>query len=323
MLAVLCFLFLAFSGCSFSSSSDLDRWMQRDGRLKVLSTTAMIHDLVKEIGKERVDALALIQGEIDPHSYELVKGDEEKFAFASLVFYNGLGLEHGASLYYKLKSHPFAYALGERVRRKHPALILEKEGQLDPHLWMDISLWKEAAFEIAELLKEKDPAGKESYEHNLQLLLDCMLKTHDEICRSLKEIPQEMRYLVTSHDAFGYFVRAYLSEPDERETGAWRARLAAPEGLAPDGQLGASHIKGVIAFLFKHRVRCLFSESNVSRASLKKIVSSCLAIGHEVRISQESLFGDAMGGRDSEADTYLKMIRCDAEVIKKELLCMP
>src|SRR5579871_5638784 len=93
----LCLLFLW--GCSNSTApSAMDPWVEQNGKLKVLSTTAMIDDVVRQIGRERIDHLPLIMGEIDPHSYELVKGDDEKLSMATLIFFNGLGLEHGASL---------------------------------------------------------------------------------------------------------------------------------------------------------------------------------------------------------------------------------
>ena len=105
-------LLLCLFGCGSSPESPLHRWMQDNGKVKILSTTAMIDDLVGQIGGDRVDHLVLITGEMDPHSYEMVKGDEEKFSCASLIFFNGLGFEHGASLRAQLQNHPHAIALG-------------------------------------------------------------------------------------------------------------------------------------------------------------------------------------------------------------------
>jgi manganese/zinc/iron transport system substrate-binding protein len=84
---------LFLNGCSGGRQEDFRKWTEDNGKIKVLSTTAMINDLVKQIGQDRVDTLTLIQGELDPHSYQLVKGDDEKLGFATLIFYSGLGLE--------------------------------------------------------------------------------------------------------------------------------------------------------------------------------------------------------------------------------------
>lgn len=130
-LFVLC-LFLLF-GCSKNSSipkNDLNNWMSANGKIKVLSATAMIDDLVGQVGREKVDHLALIVGEVDPHAYELVKGDGEKLSFAQIVFYNGLGLEHGASLRYQLQHHPMAIGLEMRFKRNILSLLLKSVSKL-------------------------------------------------------------------------------------------------------------------------------------------------------------------------------------------------
>ena len=325
VLSLFSLFLLIFSGCGDSTSAiayqNLDRWMKDNGKLKVLSSIGMIDDLVKEITGDRVDHIPLILGEIDPHSYELVKGDEEKFSAADVIFYNGLGLEHGASLAYQLKTHPVAFSLGDSVRKSHPDWILEVNGQIDPHIWADISLWIQGACEIVNVLSEVDPNGREIYQENGQRLIEKMQSVHESIIELMHQVPKEKRYLVTSHDAFNYFVRAYFSDAGEMESGAWSDRFSAPEGVAPDGKLSSAHLKQVITFLKEHRIYCVFPESNVSSDSLRKIIQSCQASGHQIKLSEEILYGDAMGPAGSDADTYLKMIQHNAEVIKKELLC--
>src|SRR3990167_10716616 len=147
-------------GCSKKKSlSPLSEWMGESKKIKTLSTIAQIGDLVTSIGGERVDNWVLVSSELDPHSYEIVKGDGEKLTRADLVFYNGLGLEHGASLSSQLKGTHKAIALGERIQEAYPERILLREDAVDPHIWMDISLWKEAVPSIIEELSSLDPEG--------------------------------------------------------------------------------------------------------------------------------------------------------------------
>lgn len=293
----------------------MENWAQQNGKIRVLSTTAMIDDVVGHIGGERISHVALITGEIDPHSYELVKGDDEKLLLAQLVFYNGLGLEHGASLRYQLEHHPNAIGLGNSVLQKHPELILHVDREVDPHIWMDISLWSWIIDPIVNALSRIDPDGKEIYLKNASVFREKMLQVHTEIYRDLQNIPQQKRYLVTSHDAFNYFTRAYLAAPDEKTQGQWQKRFDAPEGLAPEGQLSTADIQKIIDHLIHYQIQVVFPESNVSRDSLKKIVHACAQKGLTVRISNEVLYGDAMGPAGSDADTYLKMIRHDADAM--------
>lgn len=306
-------LFLFFSSCSFSSKpSHLDTWQEGSGKVKVLSTTQMIDDLVEAVGGERVQHLVLIQGEIDPHSYELVKGDDEKLSFADLVFGNGLKLEHGASLRTRLEKHPHFVGLGDEIFKKNPEKFLHIDKVIDPHIWMDISLWAEGVDVIVEALIQEDPEGEEVFAQRAAHVKEKMLLLHKEIQEAFALIPEKKRYLVTSHNAFNYFTRAYLCLEKWDEE-----RCSAPEGLAPDGQLSPSDIARIVDHLCSHQISVVFSESNVSRDSLKKIVSCCAEKGTQVRICEKPLYGDSMG---EEARNYLEMMHRNAEVIRNEWL---
>ena len=293
----------------------MDHWAEQNGKLKVLSTTAMIDDVVGQIGKERIDHLPLIMGEIDPHSYELVKGDDEKLSMATMIFFNGLGLEHGASLRYHIERHPHAVGVGNVILEKQPGLILRSDQETDPHIWMDISLWSQIIAPIVEALSLADPEGGDYYRANGEELQKKMLQEHRRIHDSLQGIVRNKRFLVTSHDAFNYFTRAYLASPDEKERSEWQKRCAAPEGLAPDGQLSASDIQKIVDHLIAYRIETVFPESNISRDSLKKIVHACAQKGLKVKISEDTLYGDAMSAGSSDADTYLNMIEHNAHVL--------
>lgn len=313
-------LLLGFFGCSTAEKAPKsgNSWTQQNGRIKVLSTTAMIDDLVGEIGGERVDRGTLIRGEIDPHSYELVKGDEEKISFAQIVFSNGLGLEHGASLQYQLQKHPNKVALGNEIYTRAREEMIFVNDKIDPHVWMDISLWAVAIDPIVETLSKSDPEHADLYKKKGAELREKMLHTHQDLKEKFHAIPEKWRYLVTSHDAFNYFARAYLAEEDERLQNGWRKRFVAPEGLAPDGQLSSADIQKTIDHLNKYQIGSVFPESNVSRDSLKKIVSACREKGLTIKISPAALYGDAMGPAGSHADSYLKMIGHNATILLQE-----
>ncbi len=312
------FLTVLVSGCSKQGGRSLSRfeaWMKDNGKVKVLATTAIIDDIVGQVGGERVDHLSLICGEIDPHSYELVKGDDEKLSAAQIVFYNGLGLEHGASLRYQLEHHPKTVAVGQSVLERFPEQMIYDHGQMDPHIWMDIALWSAIIDPIVEALIDLDPQGRDLYEKNAEALRQTMLEEDARIRAQLQAVSSNKRYLVTSHDAFNYFTRSYLRSPDEIEQSQWEARFKAPEGLSPDGQLSAADIQAIIDHLAVYDIRVVFPESNVSRDSLRKIVHACRQKGFDVEICSDVLYGDAMGGEESQAETYLKMMRHNADLI--------
>ncbi len=302
---------LALFGCS--SSSEEQRWFQENGNVKVLSTIEMITDLVKEVGGEHVDAISLINGDLDPHSYELVKGDDEKFLRADVVFYNGLGLEHSASMQMNLSENAKAISMGEAILAEDPTLLLKIDHNWDPHIWMDVSIWMRTVRTIVNTLCDLDPAHAREYNIAGEKLQSKLVVADRKIYQTMQAIPSERRYLVTSHDAFHYFARRYLASPGEME---WRRRCTAPEGLSPDAHLSVADIYKILSHVQKYRVGVVFPESNLSRDSLRKISRASREQGIEIKLADEPLYGDAMGN----SENYIEMMSHNVSVISKELM---
>lgn len=309
-LVIFCSLFLTSCG---KESSSLKAWMEPSGHLKVLSTTAMIGDLVQQVGGEEVDSICLIIGDMDPHSYELVKGDDEKIKMADLIFYNGLGLEHGASVRYHLEQASNAVSLGNHLLNNQKERLLKVDGQFDPHIWMDVALFSEVIDPIVAHLSKKDPVHAHLFETRGKGLKEKLKKKDLEFKKLMQAIPEEKRFLVTSHDAFHYFTRHYLANEGEAN---WEERVNAPQGLAPESQMSILDIRKVSNYLCTHHVSVVFPETNVNSDSLKKIVSVCRERGLEVKVAEVPLYGDTMAG----ANSYLEMMEHNIQTLRKYFL---
>ncbi len=283
-----------------------------EGKIRILSTTGMVADLVREVGGARVEGITLIGLGLDPHSYELVKGDDEKLFEADLIFYSGLGLEHGPSLSRYLKESAKAVSVGEGILDKGGTPIWVGS-EVDPHIWMDVSLWLKGTEVVAEALAAYDEAHREEYFERAKVLAGELGRVDGELRARLGAVPEEKRYLVTTHDAFHYFARRYLGED-------WEERVVAPEGLAPEGQLSLADIQNVIEYLAVRGVEVLFPESNLSRDAIRKIVDVGRKRDLKVRIAREPLYTDAMGERGSAGETYAGMMRYNGEAIARNLL---
>lgn len=294
-------------------------WDQTEGKIKVLCTIGMITDLVKEIGGEHLSVLTMVRGELDPHSYQLVKGDDEKLAAAAIIFYNGLGLEHGPSLREYLSSSGKAVNLGDAIKEIDPSSIIFLDNTPDPHVWMDISLWSKAVPVIVDALSRLDPAHSMQYQENGAALIGKMEEEHLSLQKILAHVPEKNRYLITSHDAFNYFARAYLATEQERVDGGWQPRFAAPEGLAPESQLSTTDIRLILDHMKLYNIRVIFPESNVSQASIRKLLDAGNEEKMQLMIAKEPLYGDAMGPSGSSGNTYLNMIRHNAETLARYL----
>jgi len=274
--------------CLASACSKKNKTVSSD-KIKVVSTTAMIAEIVEHIAKDKIESVCLIKGDIDPHSYELVKGDQAKLSSANCIFYQGLGLEHGASLISYLKSNPKALAVGEVLQNNYADQLIYHDGYLDPHVWLDIDLWQKIIPAITTKLSEVDPANASFYEANAQELKIKMTELDSSIQNLLNDIPESKRYLVTAHSAFSYFARRYLAHE-----GAWLDRHIAPEGLAPEAQISLYDIEKVVSYIQSHGVDIIFSESNVSKEAIHKIMDVCAKSGISIKLASKPLFGDAL-----------------------------
>lgn len=303
-----------------SKRESLREWMEPNGKLKVLATTGMIADLVKAVGDQEIDIITLIHGDLDPHSYQLVKGDDEKLGFANLIFYNGLGLEHSPSIHRALADNPRAVPLGDEIARVRPNDILTFGQDVDPHIWMDLSLFKLSIPIIVQSLSEKDPAHAELYRKRGQIAYREVDQLDHKIADLMENIPENKRYFVTSHDAFNYFTKRYLATDEEREYGTWQKRFQAPEGLSPDSQINPHQIQQLLEHLKNYHIEILFPESNLSRDSILKILNSGKNLGLNLRMAEIPLYGDAMGPPGSSGDTYQKMMWYNASTIHDYLI---
>lgn len=313
-------LLLQVSCSSVSTDNGVDAWIEDKNRVRVLTTIEMLSEIVKQIGGEHVNCITLIKRDLDPHTYELVKGDDEKFANADLVVYNGLGLEHGPSLHRQLEEMSNSVAVGDIILKKDPALILWMSGMPDPHIWMDISLWMHGVGSVTEALAAIDPSHAKDYKSNSEKLLKQMQDAHNKIRDTLQSIPAEKRFLVTIHDAFFYFTRAYLASDSEKGNDGWRKRFEAPEGLAPDAQLSSVDIRRLIDHISKYKIKTIFPEFYINRDSIKKIESSAKEMGIDVKIASKPLYGDSMGDLGTPGETYLGMLLYNAETIHETIM---
>ncbi len=313
-LIVLSSVLLLFIGCQKMEQrhNQIKAWMEDNGAIKVLCTTEYVVSLVRSVGGEAVDVLSLVNGSNDPHSYQLVKGDNEKFLRSDLVFSTGLGLEMGASLARYLALYN-AIAIGDYIAHETQQAIFVGP-TVDPHMWMDISLWAQGVDVIAQQLTAIRPDVSEYFKKNAFDTKNRLMEVHEKIRTLLHTVPPEHRYLVTTHDAFHYFCRAYLAEQKEQQSGEWSKRCIAPEGFAPESQISTHDLDTVISYIIQHHISEVFVESEMNEDSVKKIIDVCRERGQDVTLSDEALYSDTIDG------TYEKTIEHNAEVITRALM---
>ena len=273
--------------------------------VRAVATTGMVADLVRGVGGERVEVNQLMGSGVDPHLYKPSPEDTARLAQAEVIFYNGLQLEgRMTGLFERLaqRGRPTC-ALAESVPADR---LLRNEGRPDPHVWMDAALWAETVPAVVETLVKADPAGESLYRANGEKVT-AQLRALDAWCRErAAEIPEARRVLVTSHDAFNYFGRAY------------GFRVVALQGVSTVSETSLADMAGMTDLIRAEKIPAVFVETSVNPAALRRIAEDTGA-----RIGGE-LFSDALGDQGQmvhgfDAGTYEGMMRANMTTIVEAL----
>lgn len=279
----------------------------------VATTTTMISDMVQRVGGDDITVYALMGPGVDPHLYKPSARDVARLRGADIIFYNGLMLEgRMADVFTRIsRSGTKVYAITEDLDE---GLLLESEdyeGHWDPHVWFAPSLWAQCIEVVVKGLSGQDPANAANYRARGDALRDEYLAVGAWSQSRLQEVPPERRILVTSHDAFNYFGRAY----DFQVVGV--------QGLSTASEAGLADITSTVDFIKKQHIPAIFIESSVAPAAIQRISRDSGAhIGGE-------LFSDAMGkpgtletgpdGETYDVGTWPGMIKHNINTITEAL----
>ena len=274
---------------------------------KVTTTVGMVGDIVKNIVGEKGKVKNIIGEGVDPHIYRATRNDVFELLRADIVFYSGLMLEGkmGDALIRVAMKKP-VYPVTQLVDEKFLLQPTEFAGQYDPHLWMDISAWIMAVKAVEDKLSKFDPKNKAYYVKRRQKYLASLQSLHKYGLKSIDSIPKGKRVLITAHDAFNYFGRAYNIE------------VKGIQGLSTESEAGLKDINNIIDDIVKRNIKAVFVETSVSSKNVKAIIEGANARGKKVVIGGV-LFSDAMGNPGTYEGTYIGMLDHNITVITRAL----
>lgn len=265
-------------------------------QLTVSATTGMISDTASVIGGDLVSVSALMGPGVDPHGYRQTRSDIVAMARADLVLRHGLHLEAQMEEFFAdLSRKGKVVAVAETI---DPSLLLshaDYPGRYDPHVWMDPELWKTVSAAIAAALKTALPDQAGDVDARLGAFLGELDALDAYAMQVLDSVPESARVLVTAHDAFSYFGRAYGFE------------VLGIQGISTESEAGLSRIAELVDTLVERKIGAVFVESSVPDRNMKALIEGADARGHKVVIGGE-LFSDAMGQSGTYEGTYLGMI---------------
>lgn len=274
---------------------------------RVVTTIAMIGDIARNVAGECAEIEALMGPGVDPHLYQASASDVQAFREADVILYSGYSLEGQlGEVLDRLGAQKPTVGVAPASIEPADLITVQDIYGIDPHLWMDVSLWARIAPTIAETLAGVVPECGDSMRQRATAYTEQLAALDDWIRRSITTIPEQQRVLVTAHDAFAYYGRAYGIE------------VEGIQGISTESEAGIGDIRAMVDIVVERDVPAVFIESTINPRTIQAVIDAAGKRDHEVTIGGE-LFSDAMGETGTPEGTYIGMLRANTITIVKAL----
>ena len=281
-----------------------------DRKVRIVTSTTMVTDLVQQLAGDAAEVEPLMGPGVDPHLYKPTAEDVKKLQRADAIIFSGLHLEGRMAETFKnmVSIGKEVLSIGEQLPRQE--LLRTTEEDVDPHIWGDAKLWSKAIPVVSNFLFKLMPAHKEQIDQHGLIYLRDLAAAHEWLRGRVNELPDTARVLVTSHDAFRYFGRAYGLE------------VISVQGISTDGEASLSDVARVVDQVKRRKVKALFVENSVPPAMIQRISKdSGAVIGGELLSDALSTPGDIedVGGQSADRGTVIGMLKSNMHRITTAL----
>jgi len=268
----------------------------RDYPYRITATVGMVADIARNVAGDKAEVKAIMGPGVDPHLYKPTRDDVDAMMRSDVVLYSGLMLEGKMTdVLRKLARSKPVHAVAAAIAEERLLRPEGSGGHPDPHVWMDPSMWAEATEATGRLLALYDPTNAQHYQRNAATFAAACRQLHEYGRKVLSSIPERKRVLISSHDAFGYFGRAF------------GIRVLGVQGISTESEAGLRRINELADLIVNNGVEAVFVESSVPRRNIEALVQGVRARGHRLQIGGE-LFSDAMGPAGTYEGTYIGML---------------
>jgi manganese/zinc/iron transport system substrate-binding protein len=275
--------------------------------IRAVATTGMVADVVNSVGGARVQVTTLMGPGVDPHLFVPSEGDVTRLSSADMLFHNGLHLEaRMGDVMTKMSGRVTSVAVAEAIETSKLLSPEAFQGAHDPHVWFDVSLWILTVDRVRDALVERDPPHADTYRANADAYRVKLSELDGYVRRQAASVPASRRVLVTAHDAFGYFGRAYGFE------------VRGLQGISTATEAGAADVQELATMITERQIPAIFFESSVPARAIEAVQEAVKARGWNVAIGGE-LFSDALGAQGTAEGTYEGMVRHNIDTIVKAL----
>jgi manganese/zinc/iron transport system substrate-binding protein len=302
------FQWLPALACALAVTSTCPGGAPNSYPFKITTTVGMVTDIVGQVAGDKAKVTGIIGEGVDPHLYKPTRNDVVALQNADLIFYSGLMLEGkmADTLIKVARGGKPVHAVTELIDEKFLLEPPEMQGHYDPHVWMDVKAWAKCVEAIARALSEFDPTNATHYQQNGKRYVAELDKLDGYARKTIASIPQRSRVLITAHDAFNYFGRAYGIE------------VKGIQGISTESEAGLQDINRLVDFIVEKNIKAVFVETSVADRNVRALVDGARAKRKQVAIGG-TLFSDAMGAPGSYEGTYLGMIDHNVTTIARAL----
>ncbi|MGF1474200.1 MAG: metal ABC transporter solute-binding protein, Zn/Mn family [Geminicoccaceae bacterium] len=279
--------------------------------LKVATTIGHLADAVRVIGGSAVEVSALIDTGVDHRTYNHTEQDLGRLRDADLELWIGLGLEGRlAGLFKGLRRRQPVVAVGELIERSnllpHPSI----RGEFDPHIWMDADIWSDVVRIVEAALSKLRPDHAQLFAERAAAYRQELDELNAYVAGAINSVPEEQRVILSAHDGFRYFGRAYGIE------------VLGVQGLSTDSKTASAHLDEIVNLIVERKLQAVFVETTVAEQHLREVIEGAEAEGREIIIGG-TLFSEALGTPGTYEGTYIGMLDHNATLISRALGGVP
>ena len=273
----------------------------------VICTTETISDAIKNILPSTFKVKALMGPGVDPHTYKSKSSDLKGLLSADAIVYNGIHFEANlVDAIHNMSKKQFVIGLGNILPQERLRSTTDFGTAYDPHYWHDVNLFATSINMASKLFVKQFPQNAHFIDSATSVYIAKLKKTEEFVTNQLKLIPDSSRVIITAHDAFGYYGRAFNIE------------VKGVQGISTSADISIRGITDLTDFIVDRKIKAIFVENSVSEKNIKKVSEGCEAKGHILK-QGGTLFSDGLGDEKSGANTYIKMIKKNTTTIVEAL----
>lgn len=285
-------------GCAPPRSTGAD---EGSSKPVVVATTTMLADLAKQLGGEDFEVHGIMAPGGDPHLYQPTPADARLIARSNLVVTSGLHLEGWIDDLVRNAGgeRPIVVA-SDGVRA---IAMSNSPGGVDPHFWFDLEAWRQASSNVAGGLRGlgDGEAGQTAVDERAAAYTSSVDALDGWVRTRLGSIPKQQRVLITSHDAFNYFGRAYNID------------VVGIQGISTQQEASQRDVANVIDLVRARKAPAIFIESSVNPALIQQVARET---GTKVA---GPLYSDSIGALDGPAGTFTGTVVENVRMITEAL----